>query len=265
MIHSLNEALAWRSIIPFYYWSNEEGEVLHPEAEEGEIRSIEELPIHVRLAFQYFRPRTEYGVGMVVLSVDDDTGIGLNWAFKMDGELRMRSREALDAVQIVASQLQISFPYAEIYIGEETDPMGHELLMFIPYKHIKRFQNDAANFQIGNGKKIGSYVYDQFQSIVDKLTRTRTSTDVTEPQLSRYIGLIRSEFVRDAQFFCGESFSDGIDIFFDEDEECWTDVQGSILVFDGPAASEAEVLSRLANMYSCSENQFLVLRVGDSF
>ena len=46
MIHSLNKALLWRSIFPFYYWSNEEGEVLHPEAKEGEIRSVEELPMH---------------------------------------------------------------------------------------------------------------------------------------------------------------------------------------------------------------------------
>ena len=264
MIHSLNKALLWRSIFPFYYWSNEEGEVLHPEAKEGEIRSVEELPMHVRLAFQHFRPRTEYGVGMVVLSVNDDAGIGLNWAFEMDAELRMRSREVLDAVRIVASRLEISFPYAEIYIGEETDPMGHELLMFIPYKHIKRFRNDATNFKIGNGKKIGSYVYDQFQNLVDSLTQPQVSADATEPKLDRYIGLIRGEFVRDAQFFNGESFSDSIDIFDEEHEACWTDVQGSILVFDGPAASEAEVLSRLASLYSCSENQLLVLRVNES-
>lgn len=52
-------------------------------------------------------------------------------------------------------------------------------------------------------------------------------------------------------------------MYDEEHEDNWTDINGPVMVFDAKASSEEEVIERLKSLYSCSENEFLVIKVED--
>ena len=145
----------------------------------------------------------------------------------------------------------------DIYIGTGTDPDGHELILFIPKDKLTTFLRDNDLKTESLGKVIYDLIGDELKKKKNKLGKAASL-----PTLTRYLGFIRTQFIRDAQFYNGESFSDDIDMYDEEHEDNWTDINGPVMVFDAKASSEEEVIERLKSLYSCSENEFLVIKVG---
>lgn len=64
-----------------------------------------------------------------------------------------------------------------------------------------------------------------------------------------YQAYINSGYVRDAQVYCADCFSEDIDIFDYEHEDGWGDADGSMLIFDGYYESVDEVAEELSRYY----------------
>lgn len=76
-----------------------------------------------------------------------------------------------------------------------------------------------------------------------------------------FIVFIDSDFVRDSQFYNGESFADCIDIHDEEHEENWAEVHGPIMVWHGTANSAEAAIANAMQMYSASKNEFFAMEV----
>ena len=76
-----------------------------------------------------------------------------------------------------------------------------------------------------------------------------------EQKNKHYIGAIRQEYIRDAQFYTGNS-----DEPF-EDDLGWFDAEGDVIVWDGYSNSEEAVLNQLASLYECDKDRFVVYQI----
>lgn len=256
MIKSLNEAYEGK----FTYWCNAVGEINLPWRKDDYNGKASELPPHVRALYRQWRS-TERGVNSYVITNDDKLGIGYDWLidYAWLSEFDLNEDDDVTAeLESTARAIQEMFPYADVYIGTNTDLDGHEIVLFIPSDKLVTFRTDTAHKEMGLGGEIYNLIRDEF-----KKRQHEQNEDVSKAEKSRYLAFIRSEFVRDAQFYNGESLSDDIDIHDEEHEDNWSDINGSVLIFDGKAKSEKEVIGLLKLLYSCSENEFLVIKVED--
>lgn len=256
MIKSLNKAYEGK----FTYWCNAAGEINLPWRKDDFNGKVSELPPHVRALYRQWRS-TERGVNSYVITDDDKLGMGYNWLidYAWLSEFDLNEDDDVTAeLESTARAIQEMFPYADIYIGTDTDLDGHEIILFIPGDKLMTFRADTACKGTGLGGEIYNLIRDEF-----KKRQHEQNEDVSKAEKSRYLGFIRAEFVRDAQFFNAESFSDDIDIHDEEHEDHWSDINGHVMVFDAKASSKDEVIERLKSLYSCSEKEFLVIKVGD--
>lgn len=248
MIKSLNAVYQSENLI---YWCNALGEINIPWKPPGYPGHTKELPEEIRQAYGVWQEGEIAGINDYVVSYNGMTGIAYNWLVDYDwineecGEGKIGS-----ALYSAAEQLEKKYPYAIVFIGMDTDPEGHELLLFIPLDKLEGFRASVV-------ASMGAEVYDAIK------TASSTVKD-------RYLGFIRAEYIRDAQFFNGESYfdnngiyscSDDIDIYDEEHEDRWSDINGPVLVFDDKAESEESVIERLKSLYSCSKNEFMVIKV----
>lgn len=72
--------------------------------------------------------------------------------------------------------------------------------------------------------------------------------------MKKYIAAIRSEYIRDTQMFDAE----GTPIFNEEFEDKWKDTDGHLIVWEGRAEDEKEVLADLHNFYNCPDSAFVI-------
>lgn len=84
-------------------------------------------------------------------------------------------------------------------------------------------------------------------------------------KLPYFMVFIRSEFVRDAQFYNGESFSDDINIHDEAHDESWTEISGPIMVWHGQADCAETAIKQAMCLYSASENEFFAVEVVDIY
>ena len=256
MIKYLDEAYKGK----FTYWCNAIGEITIPWRDIGYAGKPSELPPQIRALYRQWQG-TERGVDSYVITDDDKLGIGYNWVVNCAwlSEFELNEDDDVSAeLEAAAQAMQKMFPYADVYIGTNTDSDGHEIILFIPGDKLTTFRAATAHKEMGLGGEIYDMIRDEF-----KKRKREQDEDAPEAARSRYLGFIRAEFVRDAQFYNGESFSDDIDMYDEEHEDNWTDINGPVMVFDAKASSEEEVIERLKSLYSCSENEFLVIKVGD--
>ena len=85
-------------------------------------------------------------------------GIGLTWLF--DSEFQKTRKYAADeaaltAIKTIAEHIQMAFPQADIFVGENTDPDGHEIVLFVTADYVQKFLQEAAT-------NIGDIYYDEF-------------------------------------------------------------------------------------------------------
>ena len=86
--------------------------------------------------------------------------------------------------------------------------------------------------------------------------------EVGVPSKPRYfMVLIDRDFIRDAQFYNGESFADCIDIYDENHEENWSDINGPIVVWQGKADSAEAAIKMAMQLYSASENEFFAVEI----
>ena len=80
-----------------------------------------------------------------------------------------------------------------------------------------------------------------------------------------FMVFIRSEFVRDAQFYNDESFSDDINIHDETHDESWTEISGPLMVWHGQADCAEAAIKQAMCLYSASENEFFAVEVVDIY
>ena len=80
-----------------------------------------------------------------------------------------------------------------------------------------------------------------------------------------FMVFIRSEFVRDAQFYNDESFSDDINIHDEAHDESWTEISGPLMVWHGQADCAEAAIKQAMCLYSASENEFFAVEVVDIY
>lgn len=257
MIKSLNDAYKGK----FTYWCNAVGEINLPWRKDEYNGKFSELPPRIAALYRRWWS-TEFGVKSYVISDDDKMGIGYCWLIDYPWleDLGVDdSNSAVErALQAAAEDIQERFQYADVYVGIDTDCDGHEIILFIPDDMLMTFRKDTAHKEMDLGKE----VYDLIRNELEKRKHNQ-SEDESREGLSRYLAFIRAEFVRHAQFYNGESLSDDIDILDEAHEDNWSGINGALLIFDGKAKTEEEVIEQLKLLYSCSENEFLVIKVGD--
>lgn len=66
----------------------------------------------------------------------------------------------------------------------------------------------------------------------------------------RYLVFIKADYVRDAQAYLGELSED---IFDDEHEENWRDINGPVLVLDGNFDSTIKMFDTIMKMYPTTD------------
>lgn len=255
MIKSLNKAYEGN----FTYWCNAAGEINLPWRKDDFNGKVSELPPKIAALYRE-RGVIDCGVKNYVITDDDKLGLGYCWLvdYLWLSDLGLSEDEDVSAeLESAAQAIQKMFPYTDIYIGTGTDPDGHELILFIPKDKLTTFLRDNDLKTESLGKVIYDLIGDELKKKKNKLGKAASL-----PTLTRYLGFIRTQFIRDAQFYNGESFSDDIDMYDEEHEDNWTDINGPVMVFDAKASSEEEVIERLKSLYSCSENEFLVIKVG---
>lgn len=133
---SLNEAYMKSHADPleFHYWCNCLSEI-NPLDDPHRCGSMDDLPCDIRTIYMNLYECDKCGVSNHVVSVEHVPGIALTWLFTEEDEESI----AIEAVQQVASVMENDFPFATAYVGENTDPDGHEIVLFIPSDHIREF------------------------------------------------------------------------------------------------------------------------------
>lgn len=98
-------------------------------------------------------------------------------------------------------------------------------------------------------KELLEYVCNYVLDCID--TDNQFSVEIKERKkiMSYYLVFIKEEYVRDAQAYEGPMESEE-DIFSDyQSEQYWKDAGGPLLVFEGYAKSEEEILDKLKPLY----------------
>ena len=126
MIRSLNDwyAASETSPLKFHYWCNCLGELNIPGKDT--VGSEEELPADIRELYEgtWGTASERYGVNAYVISFDNKPGIGLTWLFDSEFQKARKyasDEAALPAIKTIAEHIQMAFPQADIFVGENTD------------------------------------------------------------------------------------------------------------------------------------------------
>lgn len=81
----------------------------------------------------------------------------------------------------------------------------------------------------------------------------------SDEELRCFMVFVDSDFVRDAQFYNGESFSDDINIHDEAHDGNWDEINGPIMVWQGKAKCAEAAIKKAMCLYSASENEFFAV------
>ena len=155
-IKSLNQAYQESEEDPlcFHYWCNALGEI-NPLDNPQRAGNLTDLPSGVRAIYEgYCCDRG--GVNNYVVTVDHMPGIALCWLFLTEDE-----EIKIAGIKKAAIAMIEKIPYGVVYVGENTDPEGHELLLFIPQEFIEVFNETIRRYEILHGENsFGDRYYD---------------------------------------------------------------------------------------------------------
>lgn len=153
-VKDLNYAYAESDVNPleFHYWCNSLGEI-NPLDDPSRVGKITDLPDEVREIYEnYCCDRG--GVNNYVVTAEQTPGIALRWLFTPED----KDIPIGKILEVGAAMVQ-DIPYGIVYMGDVTDPDGHELLLFVPKEFIDVFYEHIRKFQFGEGK-FGDRYYD---------------------------------------------------------------------------------------------------------
>ena len=152
---SLNEAYlkSNQNQLEFHYWCNVLGEI-NPPNDSLRCGAPSDLPSDVRIIYQNLYESDKCGVSNYVVTIDHTPGIALTWLFCEDD-----GRIDFSSVTRAATEMEREFPFATVYVGENTDPEGHEILLFIPADYIRIFYRALPAHDIELGDKYYDMVY----------------------------------------------------------------------------------------------------------
>ena len=146
MLRSLNEIYEHDQL---YYWCNASGEI-NPKDNPMRVGSEEDLPMRECELYEQFWTEGN-GCWMYVVDYMDQTGMALcflcdySWAADMlqkanrevkDSEKAALYRAAHRVGEDIETWLHRTYESlnCEVWIGKETDPDGHEIMVFIPFE-----------------------------------------------------------------------------------------------------------------------------------
>lgn len=142
-----------RDPLSFHYWCNCFGEI-NPLDDPQSRGTLDNLPDDIRVIYQNLYESDKCGVGNYVVTAGHESGIALCWLFtEDDGEIDFQS------VIRAATEMEGDFPFATVYVGENTDPEGHEILLFIPSDYIRTFYRKLPAHDVELGEKYYDLVY----------------------------------------------------------------------------------------------------------
>ena len=153
---SLNEAYQKSKSDPmvFHYWCNSLGEINPPDDPQRR-GTPADLPDAARIIYQNLYEDDRCGVRNYVVTVEHKTGVALCWLIDEDDQ-----KIPFADVRRAAAVLESIVPYGTVYVGENTEPEGHEILLFIPDDKIRLFYNSLPKRDIEFGEKVYSLIYD---------------------------------------------------------------------------------------------------------
>lgn len=229
MIKSLNKAYQTDSM---YYWCNAEGEVNYP-GSGFSTGDSERLPAAVKELYEHyqFSPGCDANLYTVTYSGEDGmlltTMFNSNW---MDvPAVKDTKQKARKALRSIATELTRQCkPWGTVLFGEDTDPEGDEIALFVPAEECASHFEEAV-------KLFDASAF--FERVRDKVAECR------------YLVFLNSSYVRDAQGYFPQQLSEDADPMDESQEGNWADCGGPMLVMDVYAASKAEVAQKIAEAY----------------
>lgn len=148
----------------FHYWCNCLGEI-NPLDDPQRCGTPDDLPDDPRFLYlNLYRPDF-CGVCNYVVSIEHVTGLAVVWLCNFDFA-------SFEAVKLTARQMEKDFPFASVFVGENTDPDGNEILLFIPQDKLLEFYcavpaNDAS-------------VGERYYRLAEEMNRRAGGPEVTE-------------------------------------------------------------------------------------
>lgn len=229
MIKSLNKAYQTDSM---YYWCNAEGEVNYP-GSGFSTGDSERLPAAVKELYEryQFSPGCDANLYTVTYSGEDGmllmTMFNSNW---MDvPAVKDAKQKAREALRSIATELTRQCkPWGTVLFGEDTDPEGDEIALFIPVEECASHFEEAL-------KLFDASAF--FERVRDEVAKCR------------YLVFLNSSYVRDAQGYFPQQLSEDAEPMDESQEGNWADCGGPMLVMDVYAASNAEVAQKIAGAY----------------
>lgn len=172
-----------------YYWCNGLGELNVP----GDIPSyvtsnidsfMEELPPKQAILYEGFRKD-----GMYVVSYRRKAAMALCWLFDKDYmddvvEGGDASKQFLAALEEYARQLEGTplFEHCEFLIGENTDPIGHEFTIIVPFDQRSQIAPIS--------EYLGRNIYHEVETIIRFTMQNEDVPAAEQPQASAYKSLM---------------------------------------------------------------------------
>ena len=127
MIKSLNKAYQTNSL---YYWCNAVGEVNYPGSGSATGDS-ERLPAAVKELYEHYQFSHGYDANLYTVTYSGEDGMLLTMMVNMD--VKNSKQKVREAFRNIAAELaQQSYPWGTVLFGEDTDPEGDEMALFIP-------------------------------------------------------------------------------------------------------------------------------------
>lgn len=178
-VESLNELYERDGL---HYWSNVMGEINLPGSESFTKVNAESLPPDARFLFETYQT-DNIGANVYVVSIENRFGMGI--VFPLD--LRTETpRHCLKGSEGAYQMSEVSPGIAqwiaerapdgvEVYFGADTDPCGHEIMVFIPTGRCDELLGAGCQKAAPLVEKAWKHIYKEFQ-----ISEESNSADVCE-------------------------------------------------------------------------------------
>ena len=238
MIKSLNKAYQTNSM---YYWCNAEGEINYPGFGYATADS-EQLPVAVKELYERYQFSMGCDAHIYTVTYSGVDGMLLTTMFNSGCmDVKDAKQKARKSLRSIAMELYKQCePWGTVLFGEDTDPEGDEIALFVPAEECASHFEEAVK------------IFDAsafFERVRDEIAECR------------YLVFLRSSYVRDAQGYFPQQMSDDTDPMDESQEGSWADCGGPMLVMDIYAASMSEVARKIAEAYpNVDMAVFMILR-----
>lgn len=139
------------------YWCNAVGEINIPWKPKNHLGKEEELPPEIARVYEKWTSFELGPVSSYVITYEGIPGIAHVWLVDKDWwEKEHRDVDRKETIKAAADFLEYSYPYATVFVGDDTDPDGDELILFIPYVSLTLFRSGIYR----RDQSIGDLVYD---------------------------------------------------------------------------------------------------------